>query len=244
MAHSRPAISLLNYTVRISQRAKYVRLCLTLQEGLIVVVPRGFDTRRIPAIIREKQRWIERATARLHMQREVLATSYPETIPRQIALRALSEEWQVHYRTDPRIPEDRTRCGDLLLYLDSDTADLGSCRELLRRWLKEKAHTRLVPMLRHLSLAYNLPYADTSVRGQSTLWASCSARKNISLNYKLLFLPQELVRYVFVHELCHTRHLNHSQRFWTLVHSLEPGYQQIEKELRDAWRFIPPWVET
>ncbi len=234
----------MNYTVRISRRAKYVRLCLTLQQGLVVVVPRGFDTRRIPAIIRDKKRWIERATAHLHTQREVLAASYPETLPKQIELRALDEEWQVRYRADPQINEDHASYRDFLLHIDSDPADLASCKGVLRKWLQERARTRLIPMLRQLSLACNLPYAQASVRGQSTVWASCSAGKNISLNYKLLFLPRELVRYVFVHELCHTRQLNHSQRFWALVQSLEPDYQQIEKELRDAWRFIPPWMET
>ena len=243
MAVSHPPLIPSDYTVRISQRAKHVRLCLTFQEGLVVVVPRGFDVRHIPMIIRDKRRWIERVTAHLHTQREVLAASYPEALPRQIALRALDEKWQVRYRTDPRGAEDRAHFGNFLLHIDSDPANIANCRGLLRKWLQQRARARLVPGLRNLSLVYKLLYADTSVRGQTTLWASCSARKNISLNYKLLFLPQELVHYVLIHELCHTRHLNHSQRFWTLVQSIEPNYQQMDKALRNAWQFIPPWVE-
>jgi predicted metal-dependent hydrolase len=88
-----------------------------------------------------------------------------------------------------------------------------------------------------------LPFEQVTVRGQKTLWASCSAKTNISLNYKLLFLPPELVRYVFIHELCHTIHLNHSRRFWALVAEKEPRYKQLDAELNKGWIYIPAWLE-
>jgi predicted metal-dependent hydrolase len=232
----------LNYTLRISTRAKYVRLCLSLQRGLEVVVPKGFDTRRVAEIVRDKQRWIERTMARLCSQREVLACE--ETLPQRIALPALNEAWRVRYLTDrPPIEDPEGLYGGLVLAIDSDPADLGYCKQLLRTWLRQRAYTRLIPMLKGLSLAHKLPYVQASVRGQITIWASCSAGRHISINYKLLFLPPELVCYVFIHELCHTRHLDHSPRFWSLVRSLEPNYQRIEKELRTAWRLIPLWAE-
>jgi predicted metal-dependent hydrolase len=65
----------------------------------------------------------------------------------------------------------------------------------------------------------------------------------ISLNYKLLFLPPEVVRYVFVHELCHTIHMNHSTAFWNLVAEKEPDYECLDTELQNVWRYVPAWVE-
>src|ERR687895_2656681 len=82
----------LNYTLRISTRAKYVRLFLSLQGGLGGVVPKGFDTRRVAEIVRDKQRWIERTTACLCSQRRVLACG--ETLPQRIALPSLNEAWR------------------------------------------------------------------------------------------------------------------------------------------------------
>jgi YgjP-like, metallopeptidase domain len=52
------------------------------------------------------------------------------------------------------------------------------------------------------------------VKSQRTRWASCSAKKNLSLNTKLLFLSPDLVRYVLIHELCHTVYMDHSKEFW------------------------------
>jgi predicted metal-dependent hydrolase len=57
-----------------------------------------------------------------------------------------------------------------------------------------------------------------------------------------LFLPPRLVRYIMVHELCHTVHLNHSRRYWGLVSRFEPDYAACEAELRRAARHIPLWA--
>jgi hypothetical protein len=77
-----------------------------------------------------------------------------------------------------------------------------------------------------------------SIRGQKTAGPAASSDKNISLNYKLLFLPPELVHYVFVHELCHTVHMNHSAAFWKLVEEKQPGHQRFRDEIRDGWQYV------
>jgi predicted metal-dependent hydrolase len=64
----------------------------------------------------------------------------------------------------------------------------------------------------------------------------------ISRNLRLLFLPQELVRYVLLHELAHIREMNHSRRYWALLESLEPDYRALDTELRAGWRLVPDWI--
>ncbi|MEK6536597.1 MAG: M48 family metallopeptidase, partial [Actinomycetota bacterium] len=75
-------------------------------------------------------------------------------------------------------------------------------------------------------------------------WGSCSPSGTISLNQKLLFLPDRLVRYVLVHELCHTAHMNHSQRFWSRVRRYEPAMAEHRRELGESWQLVPPWLES
>ena len=80
------------------------------------------------------------------------------------------------------------------------------------------------------------------LRRQRTRWGSCSAAGTISLNVCLMFQRPEVVRYLMVHELCHRRHMNHSDRFWQLVESFEPGWRALDAELLKGWRHVPGWV--
>ena len=84
----------------------------------------------------------------------------------------------------------------------------------MRKWLGDRAREHLVPWLDALSEAFNLPFDEVLVKGQTTRWGSCSSQKTISINRNLLFLPPSLVRYVFIHELVHTIQLDHSPKFW------------------------------
>jgi len=109
--------------------------------------------------------------------------------------------------------------------------------------LARDARAHLLPRLQALSRETGLRYRRARIAGQQTLWGSCSSRGTISLNYKLLFLPRELARYVLVHELAHTVHADHSPAFWGLVRRHEPDYEDLHDQLRDAGRWVPAWAE-
>ena len=106
-----------------------------------------------------------------------------------------------------------------------------------------RAANFLGPWLRSLSKDCNLPFNQISVRGQKTRWGSCSSDRNISLNYKLLFLPPQVARYVLIHELCHTVHMNHSKEFWQLVQKNDPLYKQWDHDLKNVNQYIPQWLQ-
>ena len=79
----------------------------------------------------------------------------------------------------------------------------------------EKACYKMAARLDELARKHGFTYRNISFRNQKTRWGSCSSKGNISLNVKLLALPQELMDYVLLHELVHTRVKNHSDVFWT-----------------------------
>ena len=79
---------------------------------------------------------------------------------------------------------------------------------------------------------FNSQLGKIRIRSNLTNWGSCSTKNNISINFALLFLPQELLDYVVVHELAHTKVRNHSQRFWQTVEKILPDYKNRKKELR------------
>ena len=87
--------------------------------------------------------------------------------------------------------------------------------------------------MRELAKIYGFKYAKASIRNQKTKWGSCSAKNNISLNINLVRLPDELRDYVILHELVHTRHKNHSNRFWETLDTVTGGCSKaLRRELR------------
>jgi predicted metal-dependent hydrolase len=89
-----------------------------------------------------------------------------------------------------------------------------------------------------IASAYGVKLGKISVKKMRSRWGSCSGRGNISINLLLGHLPEELLRYVIIHELCHLVHHNHSQRFWSLVAAHAPGYKTQKMALRRYSHFL------
>ncbi|WP_346291911.1 SprT family zinc-dependent metalloprotease [Sphaerothrix gracilis] len=232
-----------SYQIRASARAKHVSIKISPYGQIEVVVPRQFDTRRLPEILEKKQTWIEQTLARLAAQRQSADAALAETRPSQIQLRSLDEIWDIVYQPSQSERLQVKTLSSQRLAVTGPVAETAICQEALRRWLQRKAQQILPRWLQRRSRMAGLPYRQVAIRGQKTRWGSCSSQQHISLNYKLLFLPPSLVDYVLVHELCHTRQMNHSPAFWSLVAQQMADYQQHKTQLKQAWQYIPRWVE-
>jgi predicted metal-dependent hydrolase len=112
----------------------------------------------------------------------------------------------------------------------------------MRRWLKQHAQSEQRERHGQVAKEGGFNYERVQIRRQRTRWGSCSATGTISLNLCLVFLSPAVVRYLLVHELCHTRHMNHSARYWALVERHEPDYKRLDKELVRGWQSVPGWV--
>jgi predicted metal-dependent hydrolase len=236
------SVAMLQYAVRISPKARNVRLKMTVQHGLEVVVPRGFNQTRIPALLQRKKRWIENTHQRLEEHRKFFQPEPPGKLPDHISLPAVGEDWRVEYREAKARWAGVRRVSNDRLVVTGNIEDERECKLALRRWLARRCHDSLVTWLREISKDTGLPFGRAMVKMQKTRWASCSRHKTISLNLKLLFLPPSLVRYVFIHELSHTVHMNHSRKYWRFLMAKEPNCMALDKQLRTAWRLVPAWV--
>ena len=94
------------------------------------------------------------------------------------------------------------------------------------------ANKRLKDRLCFLANEHGFEYNKASVKNQRTRWGSCSYKNNISLNIKLVLLPQELIDYVILHELVHTRIHNHGRNFWAELDIYTGNSKVMAKRLR------------
>jgi predicted metal-dependent hydrolase len=230
------------YSVRVSPKAKHARLKMSAKHGLTVVVPKGFDQSRIPGILHRKREWLTKTGKRFEEYREFLSPEPPGKVPERITLRVIGEDWAIDYRaTDAETVSAVERSANrLLVYGDMDNTP--ACKDALRRWLSRKTREHIVPWLVRLAQEKELELGNVVVKSPRTRWASCSSKKTISLNLRLLCLPEELVRYVLLHELAHCLYMNHSRKFWAEMRSFEPNYERLDGELRNAWHYIPAWL--
>jgi len=97
---------------------------------------------------------------------------------------------------------------------------------------KEKARLMVREKVDYFNEFYDFKFNKIAIRNQKTRWGSCSKKGNLNFNYKLIYLSKKLVNYIIIHELCHLKELNHSEKFWKLVSELVPHYKEIRKELR------------
>ena len=217
---------------------------MSLERGLEVVVPRGFDVAGVPAIVRDKATWIARVERRLADERAAREADPPDRLPHTISLRALDEEWLVEYRATSARRVTVTESGPARLRISGAVADKAACRAALGRWLGRKAHQHLVPWLDELSREQGLPFGGVVVRAQRSRWGSCSPTGTVSLNKLLLFLPPDLVRYVLLHELCHRVRRDHSPAFWAELRRREARCDALRREARSAGRHVPGWAQA
>lgn len=225
------------HRVRVSARARHVRLRMSESDGLVVIIPKGFNRQHVADILHERRDWIEKTRGKL----ACLPPRNPISLPESLLVSATGKDWQLEYLQGKSQSVSVRYKDENTLVLRGNIADQMACRLALQRWLARHAREILVPWLQGLSHEHDLPFQKTTVRTQKTRWASCSSRGTISINTQLLFLEKEQVDYVFLHELCHTVHMNHSPKFWTLLEKMMPDYKKHHQAIHNNWKKIPPW---
>lgn len=104
----------------------------------------------------------------------------------------------------------------------------------IRHFYKREAVQFLSQRLGYWASQMNLRPLQVRFREQRTRWGSCSSRKTINLNWRLIVFSQEIIDYVIVHELAHLEHMNHSDRFWSLVGRYIVNYKELAKNLKES----------
>lgn len=117
----------------------------------------------------------------------------------------------------------------------------GNSAEKLRKLYRAMAKDILKDKLSEAAMVNGIYYSGMKVSNAGTRWGSCSWKKNINLNWRLLLLPEYLAEHVIMHELAHIREMNHSRAFYAELAKLEPGWQTAERQLRQYSLNIDNW---
>lgn len=214
-------------TVRRSSRAHVVRIRVAPDGRLRASAPLYTPLYFIRRLIR---------TSRPAL-RDMLSQSLPETVYGSGMAIGKSHTLRIDYSSvnEPKLARHGQQ---LILTLpldtDSSSADIQRLiRDHVITALRREAKSYLPHRLKYLADQSGFSYDNVRFSHASGRWGSCSSNGTISLNIALMKLPFELIDYVLIHELSHTREMNHSKGFWTLVEQGDPDYKAHRKTLRD-----------
>jgi len=228
------------WELRSSARARRLALRVSLDGRVQVVVPRGVSGEMVRDFVTRHRAWVERKLAERRSIVAALPAAASEFPPREIDLPAFGERWRIERVTGTARARLAVDPGGLLTLRGASATP--SVQQLLSRWLIERARRGFESRLSALVTEFDFPKVTLQVRRQRTRWGSCSRRGVVSLNVCGVFQRPEVLRYLMLHELVHTQHMNHSPQFWQKVEAVCQDWRALDRELSRGWRQVPPWV--
>jgi len=233
----------IEYTLTVSARARRVYLRVEQGRGLLVTIPKRYPKREIPALVESQREWIQESLDEIEARTPEVYRCWP---PKTLNLDAEGLVVSVEFAPSTEVVDglfEAKWLSDTRLLLCVDQSSRVAVATAMAAALKARAKKVFGPWLAARARQNGLTYKRLGIRGQKTLWGSYSSSGTLSLNYKLLFLPQDLADYVLLHELAHTRHMDHSPEFWQFLDQIKPGAQALDAQLSDAGSLVPPWLE-
>jgi len=202
------------------------RRTLTLQVNdqgeLVVKAPQLLPIKNIDEFIRQKESWIAKQKLRVGQSKKEKHSFESGDL-----FYYLGEKYPLWI--DPKFNK-RVSLQD-----GAFRTSLGSKREVRNAmifWYKKKAREILELRLMVKAREMDLVFDKMRLSSARTRWGSCSSRRTISLNWKLIMAPLVVIDYVIVHEIGHLKHANHSKNFWNFVGEFCPDYKKLRKWLK------------
>ncbi|WP_251620444.1 M48 family metallopeptidase [Odoribacter lunatus] len=216
--------------VRRGMNIKYLSIRMSPGRGVWVNVPCGVSGRQMIKFVEEKKEWIVRNLLKVKFYEKNTGVGLGIGAEIRTKLHAL-----VISEGDCHQPSYKIEGEKITLWLPRGMAyekiDF-LAKNFLAEIYKKEARQLLPDKVKYYAEKYGFCFTHLSFRNNISNWGSCSHDDKISLNIKLMKLPDELIDYVILHELCHTVEKNHSERFWRLVKNVCPDYEIRRRELR------------
>jgi len=149
----------------------------------------------------------------------------------QAIISLAGEKYTIQYKKSrmlkPRVVNSQ---GKLEVYVGETSALIH--HGLLLEWIKNYAASYISERCRNHAQTFGFSFNKLVIRDQRSRWGSCSSKGNLNFNFRLILTLPQTIDYVIIHELCHLKEMNHSNKFWSLVEQCMPEYKVWEKWLK------------
>lgn len=216
--------------VRRGMNIRFLSVRIAPGRGVWVNVPYGVSGRQVEEFVVSQQEWIRTNLAKIQTYEKDTGVGLgmdSEVKTKFHVLKVLAcDDVRPHYKIEDK---------EIRLYIprNTDYKKIAPCVESFLVEIYRMESKRYLPgRVKELAERFGFRYRELSFRNNISNWGSCSAEDNISLNVKLMKLPDEIIDYVILHELCHTVEKNHSADFWALMKKVCPDCMKLRGRLR------------
>jgi predicted metal-dependent hydrolase len=202
----------------IYSKRRTVSLMVNREGQVVVRAPKHAPLRFIENLIEQRRNWIQKAL-------EHQSKNKPKQFVEGELFLYLGKEYPLHV-----VDGYRSR----VVFEDAfyiSQVKLPQAKKLFQDWYKQQAKEILLERVKYYSDLLDVQFKKITIRDTSSRWGSCSSSGSINFSYRLVMAPLEILDYVVIHELAHTKHHNHSKEFWGMVGEYCPDYYQKRKWL-------------
>jgi predicted metal-dependent hydrolase len=200
------------------RKVKYPRLEFKGLELLIILPP---EIKEPSKIIEKRKAWIQR---KWNIIQEAIKKA---GMPKDFMI--FGEIYNIEKST---IEKPIISLGEKKIYLNRENPKHS---KLILNQLKKLLKSKVESIIAEYTSKYGLQINKILIKRQQTKWGSCSSKKNITLNLKLVCLPEQIIRYIIFHELTHLKHKRHNHIFWQTIKQEYPNYKEYEQKLLEYW---------
>lgn len=222
------------YTVVRSKR-KTIGISVCLDKGVRILAPYRATEQQLREVVEKKASWILNSIRKLeHVKEEVPERTFVNGDI--LFLLGMKYILKIERKIDARSISVQCKDSNMIVtipYHIFEEEQKEAVKQALIHWYREQARDIVNERIAMYSQKMGVQPAKIVIKQQKTRWGSCSTKKNININWRIIMAPIQVVDYVIVHELAHLKEMNHSTRFWSLVGNVMPDYKEYRDWLKE-----------
>ena len=224
----------IDYKTKISNNRKTIGISVDYDNGVIVTLPKEISQEEIDKVVLQKAPWI---LDKLHEFSEVIVKPSDNEFVSGEKYLYLGRAYRlkVFRKENLKKPNLVFHRGKFNVEINSDLSEeeqKSIIRNQIRKWFLGKAETFLEKRVNILSNKTGIKSQDIKVREQQKRWGSCTKENVLIFNWLIIMAPVPVIDYIIIHELCHLKYPNHSDKFWKEIAVFCPEFQKRRDWLR------------
>ncbi len=211
---------------------KNLRIAIDADQQIKITAPLRASNSYISEVVKEKTPWIIKTILKLQ-NRKTLPLPCEYVSGEKTTY--LGKEYTINIVTGKR---DQVMLLDGELLVQVKTSEADSVKRVVDKWYRdqaEKVFTEYLDKGLDVMSDHDLRTPILKIRNMKNRWGSCTRSGIITLNLRLIYLPEVCIEYIIMHELCHLRYLNHSKYFYAFLHACMPDWKE-RKRILESYR--------